>query len=109
VSIAASAAKNPLMPLPHRCDHMAKYVNAPQSFVEKHERDIEEIKKLFVDYVKAVYPRNRVADGGNEQPSVQPSLPVQGYPKLAGIDLSTLSKKKLVDLMRKYLRKHYSE
>jgi hypothetical protein len=88
---------------------MAKYVNASQSFVEKHERDIEEMKKIFVDYVKAVYPRDRVADGGNEQPSVQPSLPVQGYPKLAEIDLSALSKKKLVDLMRKYLRKHYSE
>jgi hypothetical protein len=88
---------------------MAKYVNAPQSFVEKHKRDIEDIKKLFVDYVKAVYPRDRVADGSNEQPSVRPFLPVQGYPKLAEIDLSTLSKKGLVDLMQNYLRKHYSE
>jgi hypothetical protein len=88
---------------------MAKYVNVPQSFVEKHDREIEEMKKLFVDYVKAVYPRDRVADGGNEQPPVQPSLPIQGYPELAEIDLSTLSKKGLVDLMRSYLRKHYSE
>jgi hypothetical protein len=109
VSISARAALKPLMPLRHRCDDMARYVNAPQSFVDKHDRDIEEVKKLFVDYVKAVYPRNRVADGGNEQPSIQPSLPIQGYPKLAEIDLSALSKKELVDLMRNYLRKHYSE
>jgi hypothetical protein len=99
----------PLMPLRHRCDHMARYVNAPQSFVEKHDRDIEEVKKLFVDYVKAVYPRNRIAGSGNDPPSAQPALRIQGYPSLAEIDLSTSSKKKLVEVMRNYLRKHYSE
>jgi hypothetical protein len=101
----------PLMLLWHRCDDMARYVNAPQSFVDKHDRDIEEVKKLFVDYVKAVYPRNRITDSGNgnDPPAAQPTLHIQGYPSLAQINLRTLSKKELVDLMRGYLRKHYSE
>jgi hypothetical protein len=88
---------------------------------------MQNIKKLFINYVKAVYPQNPTAesehqevaessnvsggakDGSNAQMAPHPLLGKATYPELLDIDLSALSKKQLVRVMRDYLRRHYSE
>ena len=99
------------------CDDTARHVNAPQSFIKKHEKEAEEMKKIFIDHVKAIYPRNQRADGGNSESTAggmqqQGARPVPRggkYPSLLGLDVDGLSKQKLVDAMRNYCTQHYSE
>jgi hypothetical protein len=95
---------------------MAEHVNAPRSFVQKHEKEIEELKQLFINYVKVVYPQSQTTDksnqqaahSGNEEMPDHPSAGWCGYPSLTHLDLGTLSKKQLVKVMRCYFKKHYS-
>lgn len=96
---------------------MAKHVHAPQSFLKKHRKEVEEFKELFIDYVAAVYPQNQTIDGGrsgagNNGRETVTSTPVYAdrtQPSLADIELSTLSKKELVNVMRRYFTAHYCE
>jgi hypothetical protein len=113
------------------CDDIAKHVNAPTSFVRKHAKEVQELKVTFRDFVKGLYPQNKSADSGNskavdsgnveaangcnvetadgtQRAVATPQLQiVPVHPSLADIDLSALSKRELVSVMRGYCSKIY--
>ena len=85
--------------------------------MKKHQKEVEDMRKIFIDYVKAVYPRNQAGDGGNRESGdhdiqpvfIQPICNAGKPPSLADIDINALSKQNLVQVMRRYCSQQYSE
>ena len=83
--------------------------------MKRHPEAVEEMRRLFIAYVKSIYPRNEGTDRQNSGNSGIPPIPHRlisagsTYPSLAGVDVEGLSKQKLVNVMRNYCTQHYSE